>query len=192
MKCRKHWNPNLYRTTLHSLDRKVLEVTSAVMYSQVAQRVLLAAKESNIQEADNLISSAIVGAARDFSRREQIDLLIPIPSRKSADRKRGRQFIYAVTVQASSELGIPIEEPLRHSRKVRDQTGLNQSERWNNLSGAFVVKAGTRRGARALLVDDLVTTGATLLAAADALSLAGFQVIGAVTAAIAQPVRLSD
>jgi predicted amidophosphoribosyltransferase len=192
MNCRKTWNVNLYRTTFRSIDHKVLQVTSSVMYSPVAQRVLLAAKESSVAEADKLISSAIAGAIRDFATREPIDLLIPIPSRKSAQRKRGRQFIHAVTVQGSTELGIPIAEPLSHSRKIRDQTGLNQSERWNNLSGAFVVKEGAQRGARALLVDDLVTTGATLLAAADALSSAGFQVIGAVTAAIAQPVRLSD
>jgi predicted amidophosphoribosyltransferase len=74
---------------------------------------------------------------------------------------------------------------------VRDQSGLHHTQRWNNLDGAFVVKESQQFLGKALLVDDLVTTGATLIEAARALNHAGIEVIGAVTAAIAQPLRLS-
>jgi predicted amidophosphoribosyltransferase len=74
---------------------------------------------------------------------------------------------------------------LRHARNVRDQSGLHHNERWNNLKGAFVVDAKQKSGQRALLIDDLVTTGATLSEAARALRYAGIEVIGAVTAAVA-------
>jgi predicted amidophosphoribosyltransferase len=83
------------------------------------------------------------------------------------------------------EFNIPIAPVLRHSRKVRDQSGLHHNERWNNLKGAFVVDAKQISGQKALLIDDLVTTGATLYEAARALRYAGFEVIGAVTAAVA-------
>jgi predicted amidophosphoribosyltransferase len=85
---------------------------------------------------------------------------------------------------------------LGYSKKVKDQSGLNSEERWNNLNDSLVVKgksfssqlpSGEAQGV--LLVDDLVTTGATLLAAEKALNQAGIRAIGAVTACVAQPLR---
>lgn len=72
---------------------------------------------------------------------------------------------------------------------MRDQSGLHLEERWNNLEGAFVVKGEQVLPGGVLLIDDLVTTGATLCEAARALRYAGIKVIGAVTAALAQPLR---
>jgi predicted amidophosphoribosyltransferase len=90
---------------------------------------------------------------------------------------------------ASVKLGIPIQSPLGHARRVRDQSGLDLRQRWNNLEGAFVVEKVDELHGNVVLVDDLVTTGATLIEAARALRYAGIQVIGAVTAALAQPLR---
>ncbi len=189
--CRRLWNPHIYRSVVGRNSHPSLKVTSSVLYSPTAQKVLLAAKESHLKIADELVSEAITHAVRKVLQESWVDVLIPIPSRTSAARKRGRQFIYEVALPASLETGLPISTPLSHLRKVRDQTGLHLEQRWNNLHGAFVVKSSERPFSSALLVDDLVTTGATLLEAARALRYAGFQVIGAVTAAVAQPVRLS-
>jgi predicted amidophosphoribosyltransferase len=85
---------------------------------------------------------------------------------------------------------------LGYSRKVKDQSGLNGEERWNNLNDSLVVMGTaltvdcpTGKVSGVLLVDDLVTTGATLLAASKALNQAGIRAIGAVTACVAQPLR---
>jgi predicted amidophosphoribosyltransferase len=85
---------------------------------------------------------------------------------------------------------------LGYSKNVRDQSGLNSEERWNNLNDSLVVKSKALIGTTpvgkvqgVLLVDDLVTTGATLLAAEKALNQAGIRAIGAVTACVAQPLR---
>ncbi|CAN2215086.1 Phosphoribosyltransferase domain [Candidatus Nanopelagicaceae bacterium] len=94
-----------------------------------------------------------------------------------------------MTKPASAKLGIPIQSPLFHGRRVRDQSGLDVQGRRNNLEGAFVVEKIDGLHGNAVLVDDLVTTGATLNEAARALRYAGIQVIGAVTAALAQPLR---
>ena len=122
-------------------------------------------------------------------RSQRVDHLIPIPSRKSAARQRGRQFIAEVSQGASIKHSIPLVSPLMHARKVRDQSGLHLQERWNNLEGAFVVEKEHGLRGNVVLIDDLVTTGATLCEAARALRYAGIQVIGAVTAAVAQPLR---
>lgn len=190
--CRRRWNPHLYRTVISHGALNTLSVTSSVLYSPIAQKVLLAAKESAIKMADELVSEAITHAIRNVLQYQRVEVLIPIPSRKSAARKRGRQFIFEMTQPAAREMELAIASPISYLRSVRDQTGLHIAQRWNNLHGAFVVERSEGQGQRALLVDDLVTTGATLLEAARAARYAGFTVIGAVTAAVAQPVRLRE
>jgi predicted amidophosphoribosyltransferase len=164
-------------------------VTSSVLYSPIAQKVILAAKENHLERADVLISSAITHSLENLLREEWVDYLIPIPSRKSATRLRGREFIKEMAGPASEKFRIPLQSPLLHGRRVRDQSGLDLQGRRNNLEGAFVVEMEVGLYGNAVLVDDLVTTGATLIEAARALRYAGIQVIGAVTAALAQPLR---
>jgi predicted amidophosphoribosyltransferase len=187
-KCRRGWNPHIYITHIGE-KRESLRVTSSILYSPIAQKVILGAKENHLARADELISSAITHSLENLLREDWVDYLIPIPSRKSATRLRGREFIEEMAAPASEKFGIPIHSPLLHGRRVRDQSGLDLQGRRNNLEGAFVVKKEVGLYGNAVLVDDLVTTGATLIEAARALRYAGIQVIGAVTAALAQPLR---
>lgn len=185
--CRRGWNPHEYLTHLPNLI-----VTASVPYSPIAQKILLAAKESQIKTADELVSGAISHGIEMFLRSERCDFLVPIPSRATVVRKRGRQFINDMAQESSQRFQLPVIELLTHTRKVRDQSGLHLKERWNNLEGAFVVTKKQQALGKALLIDDLVTTGATLSEAARALRYAGIEVVGAVTAAIAQPLRYRD
>ena len=166
-----------------------LKVISSVIYSPVAQKIILGAKESHLKQCDQLLSAAISHSIEKFLAQSSADFLIPIPSRKSAARLRGRQFIAEIAEEGSQKFGIPIANPLLHRRAVRDQSGLHLADRWNNLEGAFVVEREHLLRGRVLLIDDLVTTGATLCEAARALRYAGIEVVGAVTAALAQPLR---
>lgn len=187
LECKKEWNPSVYRQRFS--QHPELWVYSAISYSEVPSRVLLAAKESHIKAADLLVADAIEYALAEWLKVDWADTLIPIPSRKSAARKRGRQFIEEIAQSVAANSGLAIASPLQHSRLVRDQSGLGSQQRRNNLSGALVVSGSHNGLGRAILVDDLVTTGATLDEAARALRYAGIEVIGAVTAAIAQTVR---
>jgi predicted amidophosphoribosyltransferase len=76
---------------------------------------------------------------------------------------------------------------LVHMRKVRDQSGLDTGQRRANLNGAMGVKPlwqNVVRGRRCIVVDDVVTTGATMTEAARALRRAGAAgVVGATIAA---------
>jgi len=188
-KCRIGWNPHVYITDIGRGRGNSLRVTSSVLYSPIAQKIILGAKENHLAIADQLVSDAITHSLENLVKREKVDFLIPIPSRKSATRLRGREFIAEMAEPASRKWGIPLQSPLRHGRRVRDQSALDLEERWNNLEGSFVLSEIVELHGRAVLVDDLVTTGATLIEAARALSYAGIQVIGAVTAALAQPLR---
>ena len=183
--CRKNWHPHIYRQWSQHLP--TFPIYSAVTYSPIAGKVLLAAKENNLVIADQLIYKAL-GHSLTFALREiGGDFLIPIPSRRSVARSRGRQFIAALTYQLSAEIGLPAYENLEHLRRVRDQSSLDAKSRFHNLDGSM--KSLNFLSGKAIVIDDLVTTGATLQEAVRALRDRGIEVAAAVTACVAEPLR---
>jgi predicted amidophosphoribosyltransferase len=183
--CRKNWHPHIYRQWSQHLP--TFPIYSAVTYSPIAGKVLLAAKENNLVIADQLIYKAL-GHSLTFALREiGGDFLIPIPSRRSVARSRGRQFIAALTYQLSVETGLPAYENLEHIRRVRDQSSLDAKSRFHNLDGSM--KSLNFLSGKAIVIDDLVTTGATLQEAVRALRDRGIEVAAAVTACVAEPLR---
>ncbi len=103
-------------------------------------------------------------------------LLVPVPSGRGAVRARGHDPVRRIALAAAGELrraGTParVVAVLRQRRAVADQSGLNSRQRLDNLAGALAVAAGGARLLRAgpvVLVDDLMTTGASLAEAARA------------------------
>ena len=183
--CRKNWHPHIYRQWSQHLP--TFPIYSAVTYSPIAGKVLLAAKENNLVIADQLIYKAL-GHSLTFALREiGGDFLIPIPSRRSVARSRGRQFIAALTYQLSAETGLLAYENLEHIRRVRDQSSLDAKSRFHNLDGSM--KSLNFLSGKAIVIDDLVTTGATLQEAVRALRDRGIEVAAAVTACVAEPLR---
>ncbi|MFD6496697.1 ComF family protein [Streptomyces sp. NPDC060188] len=108
-------------------------------------------------------------------------LLVPVPSARRTVRARGHDPARRIALAAAGELrrtGTParVLGVLRQRRAVADQSGLNSRQRLDNLAGALEVVAGGARllaeGGRVVLVDDLMTTGASLTEAARALRVA--------------------
>lgn len=108
--------------------------------------------------------------------------LVPVPSARHRIRARGHDPAHRIALAASARLrqaGVParVAPVLRLRRAVADQAGLGAAERRENLAGALEARPGAGRvtagAARIVIVDDLVTTGATLAEAARALRAAG-------------------
>ncbi|RVU24550.1 ComF family protein [Streptomyces antnestii] len=115
--------------------------------------------------------------ARTHRRRAPL-LLVPVPSARKAVRARGHDPARRIAYAAAAELrraGVPtrVLAALRQRRPVEDQAGLNSRRRLANLAGALEVPAGAHRllaqNGRIVLVDDLMTTGASLAEAARAI-----------------------
>jgi ComF family protein len=111
--------------------------------------------------------------------------LIPIPL--SASRKRERGFnqseLLAAAVAKRRRLEM-MNDVLHRETAIRSQTQLTPGERLSNVAGAFSVSNDSRsriRGRHLMLVDDVITTGATLRAAAEALFAAGARTISYMT-----------
>jgi ComF family protein len=185
--CRLEWIPHYYKTHFDSHN-----VHSAVVYTDTASKIILAAKENSIKGADDLVISAIMHVLNKTKIDPSFLTLIPVPSSKQSQRRRGRSFIVDLTQQISQLSGISMKDCLQVSRRVSDQSGLTRKQRSLNMQGAFSAKAGTYLRGDVILIDDVVTTGATLREAARALNSQGshpFGTVSAVTACVAQPLR---
>jgi predicted amidophosphoribosyltransferase len=183
--CRRSWHPHIYRSWSHSAPH--FPIYSAIPYSPIAGKVILSAKENGILNADRLIVGALIHALRYCIEENGEATLVPIPSRKSVARLRGRQFITELSRQLSRETGLTLCENLRHTRVVKDQSSLDARSRFANIDGALISQKFF--SGKAFLIDDLVTTGATLNEAARALRMQGIEVAAAVTACVAEPLR---
>lgn len=106
--------------------------------------------------------------------------LIPIPLSARRARERGYNQAERLAAALGARTGLPVRpELLVRTRHTSTQTALPPDARRANVAGAFSAAGAT--AIRAVLVDDVVTTGATLLAAADALAAAGAASVDAVT-----------
>jgi len=93
-----------------------------------------------------------------------------VPGRPIENRRRGLDHAGVLAAEVGRGLGLPVVPLLSRTGERPDQASLGAAERWANLQGAFVA---TDCPERVALVDDLVTTGATASACAQALRAAG-------------------
>ena len=130
-------------------------------------------------------------AARRLEEKS-FDVLVPVPLHPRRQRQRGFNQAALLAQQVSRFLNIPLGA--KDCVRVRDtppQTGLRAAERRKNVAGAFHVPEPQRvRGRRVLLIDDVLTTGATAHACAQALRAAGARGVWVGTLARAHPAQV--
>jgi ComF family protein len=112
-------------------------------------------------------------------------VLVPVPLHARRERARGyNQSELLARALAETAPGVAVAMALVRERPTRSQTRLDREARAANVARAFALAASSEvRGRDVLLIDDVVTTGATLLAAAFALGPAEPATVAAMVAA---------
>ncbi|MGB8330677.1 MAG: phosphoribosyltransferase family protein [Polyangiales bacterium] len=122
-------------------------------------------------ELATLLGSMMADAVRCWAG--QVDAVVPVPLHWRRRRERGYDQAALLAGPVAKALGVaPLLRGLRRVRNTQSQVELPHGERQLNVAGAFAPRrlGGVRR---ALLVDDVRTTGATLRAASSALTEGG-------------------
>jgi ComF family protein len=146
-------------------------VFTALRYEGVVRTTLLALKEGGRTDVAAPLAVALAAALK---RAEQPDVeVVTIPTSKAAWRRRGYDPVALLCKRAGFE---PVKV-LRPARATQSQKTLGSDDRALNLHESMRARASLR-GRRFILVDDVVTTGATLAEAARAVRAAGGEVVG--------------
>jgi ComF family protein len=115
------------------------------------------------------------------------DAIVSVPLHPSRQRERGFNQSERLARQVAGLAGLAlIEEGLKRTRRTEQQAHLSASERKANVAGAFTARPDRTQGLSILVVDDVLTTGATLAECAAALYAAGARQVIALTLARAQ------
>jgi len=151
------------------------EVTALSSYQDVVKRLLLAHKEKGQLALTRPLGHGLASAVRVHGAGAVV--LCPVPSSAAAVRERGHDHAMRLARAAAQALGVEARRLLVPTRRVADQAGLRTEQRRQNVSGAL--RATGPPGLRVIVVDDVMTTGATLVEAARALRGQGHLVVGA-------------
>ncbi|SEP55461.1 ComF family protein [Streptomyces radiopugnans] len=180
-------------------------VHACLAYADEVRAVLLAHKERGALRLAAPLGAVLAGAVRAAAGEAGPGgaargstgplLLVPVPSARRSVAARGHDPVRRMALAAAAELrrggwSARVLPVLRQRRAVADQAGLDARRRLANLAGALDTVAGAGRlleQGPVVVVDDLVTTGASLAEAARALGRAGGRVAGAAVVAASRP-----
>lgn len=147
-------------------------------YDGTVRSVLLAFKEQQRSRLLAPLARMLQASVVEASTRERALALVPMPSSRPAVRERGYDAVALLANRAARVLrrrgrDVRVHPVLRHRAAVSDQAGLSAPERARNLAGALRVTYPPPANRDLLLVDDVITTGASMAAAVDALRAVG-------------------
>jgi predicted amidophosphoribosyltransferase len=183
-------------------------VWAVARYEGATAAVVRAWKDGGRLDLGGVLGAALAGAVQAAlaSGSDRWDdhgaavLVVPVPSRRRAVWRRGEDVLAGVARRCVRELhrsppSMPLlpapqlAPVLRLRRSLQDQAGLGIEQRHRNVAGAFAVRGrDSVSGRRCIVVDDVVTTGASAAEAVRALRQAGATVL-AVAAVCATPRR---
>jgi len=135
----------------------------------------------------NYLGKLIASENSDYFRKEIIDFIVPIPLHRVKFTERGYNQSDYIAIGISDLTNIPIEKNIvKRVKNTESQTRLNHTERKSNVKDAFrFCGKKSLEGKNILLVDDIITTGSTIIECGRVLKENGAEKIIAFSAALA-------
>lgn len=144
------------------------------VYEKEVKASIYRFKYQNKREYGKVYASEMAEYFEPWIRRKKIQVVIPVPLHKKRKKKRGYNQTEILAKEIGRILDLPVyTDVLIRMRNTKPQKMLNDTERKNNLKGAFKTIENIVQLKYILLVDDIYTTGSTVNAAAEALKEAG-------------------
>jgi ComF family protein len=130
----------------------------------IIQKLIHEFKYNGNKEIGEYLGAMIGESLRETNRFKNIDSLIPMPLFKAKEHKRGFNQATILCNGISKVMNIPVEKNnVVRKRFTETQTKKHRTERWENVTDSFKINdTSLIRGKHILLVDDVITTGATL------------------------------
>ena len=170
--------------TLHRMGRTSVpfdECRNAVLYKESGKKLVRAYKDQGQQQLAETISELMVNCIEPRWLREN-PAIVAIPTSRKSLAKRGFDHMQLVAERVSRQTGLPRFEPFL-APESKDQRKLDRAGRFDNMRKVLRVREEWKDSVypSVLLVDDVLTTGATLFAAAEALKEQGAQQVYGLT-----------
>lgn len=119
-------------------------------------------KYRNKTRLARLLGRAMAALIQADHKHKNADTIMPVPLYWWKQLRRGYNQAALLTRIISQETGIAKQNKLKRVKNTRSQTRLNEQERQKNVSDAFAVTADDIKDKKVILVDDVLTTGATI------------------------------
>jgi ComF family protein len=152
--------------------------------ADLLQRVIVSWKESGNTRLTSVLDHLLAASVVEHARPAHPVVLVPVPTSRRSRRERGCDLVDELArsaVRLLNRVGIDaqVSQALAPARVTVDQVGLSAAERASNLHGAFRLRTGKALGRRdVVVVDDILTTGATVSEAVRVLGAAGHRPVG--------------
>lgn len=180
------WNTALEQRFYGRLQLE--EVYAYLLFTRkgLTQKLLHSIKYRGNKELAKKLGAMFGCACKKRGLYKTVELVAPIPLHKSKERLRGFNQSALIAESLANELGCHFtEDLLERKRKTSTQTRKNRMERWQNVADIFEVKKNSIANQHILLVDDVVTTGATLESCGQSLVDAGVKKLSVACLALA-------
>lgn len=156
----------------------------------ILQRVLIAWKEEGVTRLTGVLDHHLAAAVLPHVRPGRELVLVPVPTSRRSRRARGCDLVDELSRSAARLLrrtgvAVGVEQALTYARTTQDQAGLGAAARRRNLDGAMRMRRPRVPDERDIVVvDDILTTGATASEAIRALTAAGRRPVGVAVVAV--------
>lgn len=139
-------------------------------YKGIPKELIHGLKFQRTPSAATIVGEAMISTLPEIT---EDTIVVPIPTASSRKRQRGYDQAVLISRSIARQTGMSVVRALVRTGQTR-QVGSKKADRLNQLKNAYVVvRPGRISGAHILLIDDVLTTGATLESAAKSLRRAG-------------------